>query len=524
MKIRAPNVVVLISALLVLVGALTWIVPAGRYEREERPGRQVVVQGSYQELSRRDLFDLRFAAEKKEHEKLLQEAGGGAEPRKKTDYELLLERAENGERLRSPAWTIFAGDGRQQGLWQVVQAPIQALSRKPHVAEVLGFILLIGGAFAVLQATGALVAAMQWLTARMGERRLLVVPVLMLVFSLGGATFGMAEESIAFVMITVPLAISMRFDTITGVAIPFVGSQVGFATAWMNPFTLGVAKGLADLRPASGEPEFEGYRLLVWLIATLSVSAIVTWHAWRVWQNPERSPTRSIDAMWRQRVEEGEGAQVAGAVLTARHQTVLVVFALTIAAVAYGGAALGWYIIELSGVFLAMAVLCGIAGGMSSRRMADTFMDGVKDIAPVAILVAFANGILILAEDGRIIDTVLYAASQSLGGVGETVSVWLMFLLQSGINFFVPSGSGQAALTIPLMAPLADVLNVSRDKAVLAYQFGDGFTNILIPTNPVLIGCIAAGKVEYATWVAWVWKPLLALFVLGFVALAVAPL
>lgn len=481
MRFRAPNVFVLICSILLIVSVATWIVPAGEFEKVEVNGRPTVVPGTY-------------------------------------------ERHEIAEQPVTPL-RILAGDpggdgGYRQGIWQVLRAPIKTI-KDSHVAATVGFLLLIGGAFAVLQATGALVAALHWLSRVLGDQRLLVIPILMFAFSTGGATFGMAEESILFVMVTVPLAITLRFDTITGVAIPFVGSQVGFATAWLNPFTLQIAKALAGI-----EMTGEGYRVFCWICATLVATAFVTWHAWRVWQDPSRSLTPEIDAMWRSRIESGEG-QPSGAAsevqFTLRHCLVLVVFALTIVAIAVGGSAYDWYIEEIAGAFLAMTLVVGIVAGMRPGAMADEFVSGARDLSGTALLIVFANSVKHVAEDGHIVDTMLHSVAESMGGIGETSAVWLMFMVQCCINFFVPSGSGQAALTMPLMAPLSDVLGVTREHAVLAYQFGDGLTNIIIPTNAVLVGCISAGKVDFATWFRWAWKVELALIALAFLLLAFAP-
>ena len=493
MSLRAPNVFVLIFGIMLVVGAATWFVPPGQYQREaDAHGHELVVQQSYEQLD-------------------VQSPPAS------------LARAITGD---APS------EGRRQGLWQVLQSPLTALMQR-SVARTVGFILLIGGAFGVLQASGALVAGLHALSQLLGEQRLLVIPVLMAAFSLGGATFGMAEESIAFVLVTVPLAISLRFDTITGVAIPFVGSQIGFATAWLNPFTLGIAKDIAGLEVGD-----EVYRVFCWVLGTILMCGFVTWHAWRVWQDPSRSLTPEVDAMWRSRLEggpgrdgprddnateSGPGGLEAMPALSVRHGAILIVFAAAIGVIAYGGANLDWYVVELSAVFLGMAILVGLIAGMSPGKLADTFVAGAKDLSGVALLIAFANAIRVLAEQGMIIDTALHFVETSLEGIGKTTALWLMFLVQSAINFFVPSGSGQAALTMPLMAPLSDVLGVSRNSAVLAYQFGDGFTNIVVPTNAVLMGCISAGKVEFGTWLRWVWKVELALFAFAFVMLAFAP-
>jgi uncharacterized ion transporter superfamily protein YfcC len=457
--VRAPNVMVLIFGILVLVGGLTWIVPGGEFERAPKElsigTRDVVVPGSYREV-----------------------------------------------------------EANRQTPWDILKAPMKGFEA---AAEVIGFILLVGGAFGVLNKTGAITRSLAWLARRAsGGGRYAMIPVLMFVFSLGGALFGMAEETIIFAMITVPLAVSLRFDVVTGIAIPFLGSQAGFATAFVNPFTLGIAKGIAD------QPFDEGkeYRILCWFIVTAVCAAFVTWHAARVSRDPSRSPTPKADEEWRNRL-----ATPADAPAELRWTDPLVVAAFVGSMVLLGVGALAWdwYIVELAGLFVGMAVVCGAIAWLSPRQMADAFVDGARELAMAALLVAFARGILIVAQDGKIIDTLLDWMSGSLGSLGSVFAAEAMYAMHTAINFFVPSGSGQAALTMPVMVPLSDLTGVDRETSILAFQFGDGFTNMIIPTNAVLISILAAARVDYGTWFRWLIPFQLVLFVIGMVLVAAAP-
>jgi uncharacterized ion transporter superfamily protein YfcC len=457
---RAPNVFVLLFALLVVVGGLTWIVPAGRFDRAtvETPigERKVVVAGSYQRLP--------------------------------------------------------AEEAAPQGPAAILKAPFNGLV---GAVEVVAFILLIGGAFGVLNKTGALIAALAWLAGRAGRRlRFAAIPLLMFAFSGGGALFGMSEEIIPLILVTVPLAIALGFDTITGVAIPLVAAQVGFAAAFVNPFTLGIAKGIAEVPYGGGE----GYRMLCWLILTVVAIAGVTWHAARVARDPSRSPTPEIDAYWR--------TQQAGEAVRLSHRDVAVVVAFLAAMVllALGAMRWGWYIPELIALFIAMALVCGAAGRLGPNQIGDAFADGIRDLAPTAVLVGLSRGILVLAEDGKIIDTALVAMAGTLDGLGPTFGLLAMFGIQSALNVFIPSGSGQAALTMPVMAPLSDLLGISRDNAVLAFQFGDGLTNLVIPTSYVLIGILSMARVPFGAWLRWMIPLQLVLMALGLLLLALSPL
>jgi uncharacterized ion transporter superfamily protein YfcC len=467
LRLRAPNVFVLLFVILVVVGGLTWVIPGGRFEREV-----IEVGIGEREIVRPGTF------------------------------------------ARLPP-----GEHTPQGPAAILQAPIKGFGA--HDAwQVIGFVLLVGGAFGVLHRTGAILAAIAWVTARAGTvGRYAMIPLLMFTFSAGGAIFGMAEETIPFILVTVPLAVALGFDVITGIAIPFVGSQAGFAAAFLNPFTLGIAKGIAGLPMGDGQ----GYRILCWLLVTAILSAAVTWHAWRVARDRAASPTPELDREWAAEAESGDGGDGETPRLGAAHVAVLVGFVGCMVALALGAVLQGWYIFELAALFVFMAVLCGLLGRLSPGEIGDAFAQGAKDLAPAAVLIALARGILVVAEDGQIIDPILDATATALEGISPVIASQGMFLVQTAINFFVPSGSGQAALTMPVMAPLADLLRVDREAAVLAFQFGDGFTNMIIPTNPVLMGVLSMARLPYGTWFRWMIKLQLVLLVVGIMLLAVAP-
>ena len=478
MKLKAPNVFVLIGGILLLMGIMTWILPAGEFEREQRSIQ--VGQSEDQVLIREVVIPGTFGL-------LPPDEANPQDP-----FELLI----------SPLKGFVDG------------------------AEVIGFILLVGGAFGVLHATGSMMAVLRWVTARAGETgRIAMIPLVMVLFSAGGALFGMAEETIPFVMVTVPLAVAMRYDVITGIAIPFVGSQAGFAAAFLNPFTLGIAKGIAEQPMAEGQ----GYRMICWVLVTAICVAIVMWHALRVAKDPAKSPTPELDEQWRASLLEdpaesgGEGSGKARVVLRTTDVFVLLGFLGSMVSLGVGALYFDWYVPEISAMFLAMALICGLLGRLSLGKIADAFVAGAKDLSATALLVAFARAIVIVARDGKIIDTILNGLAGSMEGLGPLWGTECMFAVQTFINFFVVSGSGQAALTMPVMAPLADLLEINRENAILAYQFGDGFTNMIVPTNPVLIGVISVARLSYGTWFRWMIKYQLLLFLVGMILLAFSP-
>ncbi|NNF59442.1 MAG: putative basic amino acid antiporter YfcC [Rhodothermaceae bacterium] len=470
-RFKAPDTTLIIFSIIVLAAILTWIIPAGAFQKAEievegAGTREVVVPGSYAPIERAD--------------------------------------ESVGSRLIHTVAIIF-------------QAPILGFVDE-DAAPIIAFVLLIGGAFAVLQKTGAVDAALRRLVQASQRSRaieLLLIPLFMALFSLGGAVFGMAEETIPFVLIFVPLALALGYDSLVGAAIPFLGSAAGFAAAFFNPFTVGVAQGIAQVPLFSGV----GFRIVLWVITTGLMIAFVMTHAARIRRDPTKSPTYALDQKKR---EQGFHLNEEGSTLTGPQQSVLTIFMLGIAILVFGVLQFQWYITEIAALFIALGIVMGIVGGLGANGTARAFMEGAKDLVATALIIGIARGILVVMQDGQIIDTILYSLSSALEGAGSTVAAMSMFGVQTVINFFVPSGSGQAALTMPLMAPLSDLLGVSRQTAVLAFQMGDGFTNMIIPTSAVLMGVLTLADIPWPTWARWIFPFQLLLFFFGLMVLAVA--
>ena len=459
---RIPHTFTIVFALIVLAAVLTWVVPAGEFTREtitdvNGDSREVVVNGSFHTL-----------------------------------------------------------DESSPQTWQVFSALFNGFVDK---ADIIVFILIVGGAFWILNNSHAIdVGVMAFLRSvrRLGRYKLIkklgvdniIITFVMLMFSLFGAVFGMSEETIAFVVVFIPLAIQMGYDSITGVCMCYVAAHVGFAGAMLNPFTIGIAQGIAGL------PLFSGleYRMFCWLVLTVICIAFVLWYAHRVKAKPERSPVHKLDDYWRERVEANQQSA-----LTLRHGIILVVLFLTIVALVVGVLAWDWYITEISALFLAMGIVCGIVDRQSADDIAKLFLAGCKDILSAALVVGLASGIIIILREGHVIDTILYGLTRSLGKLGEVASLGVMYVFQTLLNVVMPSGSAKAALTMPIMTQFADQIEVSRQTTVLAFQFGDGFTNMLTPTSGVLIGVLGIARIPYGTWLKWVWKFILGLIIIGFI-------
>lgn len=460
--------------------------------------------------------------------------------------------------------------------WQVFSSLLQGFEKQ---AGIIAFLLIIGGAFQIMNSSRAIdVGIFSFLRFTRGLERHrfmkrigvnnIVMAMVMVLFSLFGAVFGMSEETLAFVIIIVPLAISMGYDSITGLCMVYVAAHVGFAGAILNPFTIGIAQGLSDLPLFSG---FE-YRLFCWALLTAVLIACVLVYAARVKRNPSISPMYKADAYWRDsRAESDEEIAysvpvasylVFAAILIALvmfsvyypvtvfslgtasvstyavpactvlfaffgwlglrksfHFFILSILAFTVIFLVIGVMGHGWYLPEISAIFLAMGILSGYAAGKNADGIIKLFLDGAKDILSAAIVVGLAGGIIQILQDGHIIDPILHALASLMNEAGRVASVAGMYVIQTLINIIIPSGSAKAALTMPIMAPFSDVIGISRQATVMAFQFGDGFTNMITPTSAVLIGALGIARIPYEVWVRWFAKILLLFVILGFVLL-----
>ena len=390
--------------------------------------------------------------------------------------------------------------------WQVLSAVYHGFVKQ---AGIIVFILVVGGAFWLLNATGAVEVGIRRFIARIGKRDLFVLVALTVLFSLAGAVFGMSEETIPFVGIVVPLVVSMGYDAFMGMLVVYVASNVGFSSAFLNPFTVGIAQGMADLPLFSGM----GYRIFCWAFLTLLMVVFVWFYARRTKKqtSPLAPSVISSDA--------AGGVEKSVTHLTKRQSWILVVLLLTVVALIVGVTCWEWYMPEITGLFLGMGIVCGIIAGFSANKIADELIAGARDILSAALVVGFASGLIVILQDGKVVDSILHGMQEGLDGSSPVASLTAMYGIQALINFIIPSATAKAAITIPIMAPFADMVGVSRQAMVLAFQFGDGFTNMVTPTSGVLVAALAMARIPYAKWVKWVWKGVLVLLVLGLLLL-----
>jgi uncharacterized ion transporter superfamily protein YfcC len=369
---------------------------------------------------------------------------------------------------------------------------------------VIAFILIVGGAFGIILKTGAVEAGVLSVISRTKGYEIAIIPILFFLFSLGGAVFGMGEEAIPFAMIVVPMVIAMGYDAIVGIMITYGATQIGFATSWMNPFSVAIAQGIAGVTPLSGS----AFRIAMFVIFT-AVGVGFTWlYAVKIKKDPFKSVAYESDAYYR---KDFKMDNIKSIKFSAGHALVLITILLGIIWVIWGVKEYGYYIPELATIFFTMGLVAGIIGvifrlnNMNVNDIAVSFRDGAKDLVGAAMVVGMAQGIvLVLGHDSAasdsVLNTILHGMSGLLGGLPVMLSAWFMYAFQSIFNFFVVSGSGQAALTMPLMAPLADLIGVSKQVAVLAFQLGDGLTNLIVPTSGCLMGVLGVARLDWGKW------------------------
>lgn len=453
MKLRVPHTYVLLFSLLLLAAASTYVIPAGQFDYIEKDGRRVVDASSYHAVP------------------------------------------------ANPA-----------GLDDLLMAfPLGLMT--PEVARIIFYIFIVGGAFGVIAATGAIEAGIHLLVRRAGKYQQAVIAALTFLFAFGGGTFGMAEETLPFLPALVLLCRSLGYDSLTAGAVALVGANAGFAAAFLNPFTIIVAQDIAGL-PAYSGLEF---RLAVWAMITAATVIYVARYAARIKRAPEASPVYAIDQQ-----RPALAADLNHVRLTARQAFVLLLFAAAFVMLILGALRFEWGILELSALFFALAIVAGPVGGLSFNLTAEKFIEGAASLTGGALVVGLARATLVVLSQAHVIDTIMMGLSDLVRHLPAEISVIGIYLVQVLLSIIVPSASGQAALSIPILAPLSDLVGVTRQTMVLAYQFGDGFTNIFTPTQGYFMAGLALLKIPWNVWVRWLMPLLLMWLAIGLGALLLA--
>jgi len=377
--------------------------------------------------------------------------------------------------------------------------PTEIFTAIPHgfeaAGEIIFFILIIGGMFGVFRATGAADAAIGSMLRKFGSRPALLLGGTMAIFALGSATIGMAEEFIPFVPLLLALTAALGMDAMVAVGVVCVGYGVGYGAALINPFTVFIAQDIAGVPQGSGLT-FRAILLVLFFLVGFH-------HVADIESDVHIKPRDDLP-------------------LTGRRLGVLIALGIALVALIVGLKFWDWYLVEMGALFLALSIVMALVGGVSTDDAAKQFGLGASELTMTAMLVGFARSIQVVLEHGGVVDTIIAGLANPLQRLAPELAAAGMFMVQSVLNFFIPSGSGQAYVTMPLMAPLADLVEVSRQTAVLAFQFGDGFTNILVPTNAVLIGILSIAAVPYDRWVRFLMPFMLKVWLLGSIALVIA--
>lgn len=459
-KIHMPHVLTLIFFLIIVVAILTWILPSGEFDRtlmETSTGeREVAVAGTYHAV-----------------EKI----------------------AEDGTDLR-------------QGIAEVLMAPGKGIQ---SMVEVLAFVFIIGGVFQIMARTNALNMGIQKVVKKLGNKEILIIPILMALFGLGGSTFGMSDELVPFYLLIMPIMFAMGYDSMTTFMTVCLAATVGYAASTVNPFCVLVAQGIAGIQ---GNPQLV-FRMIQWVIMMAVIITFVTWRAMKIKKNPEKSITYQDDI--KKRKEMGGEAVDFDQNMTLRQKLVLATFVVGMVLVVFGLVNFGWYMNELSMCFLGMGILMGIFGGLTETEIAEEFITGVKDIAFAAMVIGFCSGIMVIAQDGKIIDTILNALSNLVENSNNVVFAGVMYVVQSLLTLLVPSSSGLAALSMPIMAPLCDLHGVNPEAAVTALQYGNQLTNLMSPVAGTTVAGLAVCRISFAQWWKTIWKVFLILVALAIV-------
>jgi len=453
-KRNFPNVMVILFAMLIIATIATWAVPAGEYERELGPDdREVVVPDSFTYIERTPVgpFELFEAI-----------------PRGMTEAGMI-------------SFTIF----------------------------------IIGGAWAVVNATGAISVSLDKLGKKLKGREVWIIPIVMIIFASVGCFIGAVELSLVYVPVLIPLMLALRYDLVTAAATALVATVGSQAAALTNPFSIGIAQDIAGLPLYSGIE----YRIVV-LVTFIAVGILyVMRYANQVKKDPQKGLVYEETLELQKKLSEQQEIEP-----RSEHNIIIIILFAGLAAFIYGVLRLNWFMFEIGAIFAIIAVAAGIVGRLSANRIAEIFIEGAKGVALAALVVGLARGILIIIEDGNIIDTIIMGLVVFVGALPGYITSAGMLIAQSLFNFLVPSASGQTLITMPILAPLADVVGITRQTTVLATQLGDGITNIFYPVSGVLMACLAIARIPYERWIKFIFPLVLIWTGLGVVFLVIAQL
>lgn len=453
---KVPHVFALMFYIVLVAAVLTYFVPAGEFDRVEDPvsERLVVEEGSFHEVE------------------------------------------------KAPV--------------SIIDVPSLIISGLSASSGIILFIFVVGGSFKIITSTGAFDAVIRLITTKLGKREILIIPLLLLIFSVFGATVGMSIEALGLVPLVVALARSLKYDALTGMAIVLVGVFCGFIAGLMNPFTVGVAQQIAGLPIYSGM----WYRAIILVVLLVVASLYIIRYAKKVKADPLESLVYELE----QQVIVDQTDDTQSSKLHVKHFLVILTFISGIATLVWGVTTKGWYIEQMAALFLAMGIISGIFARFGSTRIAEEFLEGAKAVTLGALIVGIARAIPTVLEEGNIIDSLVFGMSNLIMFLPDSIKVLSIYIFQNIVNFFINSGSGQAAVTMPIMIPLGDLIGITRQTTVLSFHLGDGFTNLIFPTGSTMMAYLATTGISYEKWLKFIWPLALIFIILGGMFVVVAHL
>ena len=408
------------------------------------------------------------------------------------------------------AGTYHAVDANPQGAGAVLKA---AFSGFYDAVDVCVFILMVGGFLGVVMKTGAVDAGVGSVIRRLGGREKWLIPILMLLFGLGGTTYGMWEETMAFYPLLIPVFLAAGYDAVVGISVILLGAGAGVISSTVNPFATGIAAGFAGVSLGDG--------ILLRIIQWVVFEGAAIWYVMAYAARVKQDPTRSVVGVGSGRLQVSMDHTVD---FTPKRKAIMALFTLVFLIMIYAVIpfdemglplpTLGWWFPELSALFLVGGVVIGLLDGQREVEIAETFVAGCADLLGVALIIGISRGITVLMNDGAITDTILHWGERALAGAGPVSFVLLVFLIYLPLTILIPSSSGLATLSVPIMAPLGQFAGVSGDLVVTAFQSASGLVNIITPTAAVVMGALALGHVPYDKWFRYIWKLILYFLVL----------
>ncbi|WP_235888740.1 YfcC family protein [Ruoffia tabacinasalis] len=434
-RVRMPHTYVLLFSFIIIAAILSWIVPAGEFERVMVGEREIINPDSFAHVA-----------------------------------------------------------SNPQGIFEVLKSIPRGFARTQGISY---FLFVTGGSFLIINKTGMIESALSRIVSSLKDKEALVIPVVVLIMGLAGSTIGLSEETIVFIALGVSLARAIGYDSLIGVGMIGLGAGVGFTSGFMNPFSVGVAQSIAELPLYSGIE----LRLVLFTVLWIVTSLYLIIYGKRVKADLTNSIVYDEEMKARNHADFQDLNTTENIEFTTKQKIIAAVFVGGFVVIAYGVMSLDWFITEIGAVFLGMGLISGLIYGMRPEDLADNFIEGAKDMMYAALIVGLAQSLVIIMEDAMILDTLINGLTGAISNLPSVLSAAGMYVVQIIINFFISSGSGQAAVTMPIMVPLADALDVTRQTAVLSYQLGNGFLDSIMPMSGILMAQLAIADIPYKKWV-----------------------